>query len=91
MKNICIPGKQEYILRLTHSISKFCNSLRWRVFFFLNPEEAGTNKETYGFRSLRPAPTIDQLTDFQDKLATLIVNVETKKVKNAFQDKLRRW
>ena len=65
MKNISIPGKQECILRLTHSISKFCNSLRWRVYFFLIPEESGTNKETYGFRSLRPAPTIDQLTDFQ--------------------------
>ena len=80
MKNICIPGKQEYILRLTHTINKFCNNLRWRVFFFLNPQEGGDSKEKFGF--LRPAPVIDQLNDFQDKLADLIVNVETR---------LQRW
>ena len=63
MKNICIPGKQEYILRLTHSINKFCNNLRWRVFF--NPQEAGDSKEMLRFRSLRPGPVIDQLNDLQ--------------------------
>ena len=31
---------------------------------------------------------IDQLKDFQDKLVDLIQKVETKKVKNAFQEKL---
>ena len=84
MKCIGIPGKQEYILRLTHSVTKFCNNLRWRVFFFLYPEEAPATKETYGFKSLKPAPAIDQLKDFQDKLVDLIQKVETKKVKKRF-------
>ena len=46
MKNIGIPGKQEYILRLTHSVNKFCNNLRWRVYFFLFPNEAPAKKVT---------------------------------------------
>ena len=89
MKCIGIPGKQEYILRLTHSVTKFCNSLRWRAFFFLNPEEAPATKERYGFKSLTPAPGIDQMKEFQDKLVDLIQKVETKKVKNDFQEKLK--
>ena len=90
MKNIGIPGKQEYILRLTHSVNKFCNNLRWRVYFFLFPNEAPAKKVTYGFKSLKPAPAIDQLKDFQDKLVDLIQKVETKKVKNNFQEKLKK-
>ena len=89
-KNIGIPGKQEYLLRLTHSVSHFVNRLRWRVFFFLNPNEGGEGKETFGFKSLKPAPPIEGLKELESKLIDLIRSVETKKVKNNFQDKLRR-
>ena len=90
VKNINIPGKNEYLLRLTHSVSHFINRLRWRAFFFLNPNEGGEGKEKFGFKSLKPAPPVDGLREFEDKLITLIQNVETKKVKNDFQDKLRK-
>ena len=90
VKNISIPGKNEYLLRLTHSVSHFINRLRWRAFFFLNPNEGGEGKEKFGFKSLKPAPPVDGLREFEDKLITLIQNVETKKVKNDFQDKLRK-
>ena len=89
-KNIGIPGKQEYLLRLTHSVSHFVNRLRWRVFFFLNPNEGGEGKETFGFKSLKPAPPSEGLKELESKLIDLIRSVETKKVKNNFQDKLRR-
>ena len=90
LKNISIPGKQEYVLRLTHSVSHFINRLRWRAFFFLNPNEGGEGKETFGFKSLKPAPSIDGLKDFEGKLIDLIQSVETKRVKNEVQDTLRR-
>ena len=90
LKNISIPGKQEYILRLTHSVSHFINRLRWRAFFFLNPDEGGEGKETFGFKSLRPAPAIDGLKEFEGKLIDLIQNVETKRVKNDVQDTLKK-
>ena len=90
LKNISIPGKQEYVLRLTHRVSHFINRLRWRAFFFLNPDEGGEDKETFGFKSLRPAPSIDGLKEFEGKLIDLIQNVETKRVKNDVQDTLKK-
>ena len=47
-------------------------------------------KETFGFKSLKPAPSIDGLKDFEGKLIDLIQSVETKRVKNEVQDILRR-
>ena len=79
LKNISIPGKQEYILRLTHSVSHFINRLRWRAFFFLNPDEGGEGKETFGLKSLKPAPAIEGLKEFEGKFIDLIQSVETKR------------
>ena len=90
LKNVGIPGKQEYILRLTHSVSHFINRLRWRAFFFLNPNEGGEGKETFGFKSLRPAPPTDSLKEFEGKLIDLIQSVETKRVKNDVQETLKK-
>ena len=90
MKNISIPSRKEYILRLTHSVSKFMNNLRWRAYFYLEPNEREpSKKETFGFKSLKPAPHVEQLDAFGEKMIELIAKVETKKVKNDFQEKLK--
>ena len=50
----------------------------------------GEAKETYGFKSLKPAPSSEGLKEFESKLIELVRSVETKRVKNGFQDKLRK-
>ena len=95
MKNISVPGKQEYLLRLTHSVSKFVNDLRWRTTIHLSKKNNAkitetAKKETFGFKSLTPAPPVDQLKDMEEKLIDLVGNIETKHVKNEFQDKLKQ-
>ena len=90
MKNIGIPSTKEYILNLTHSINRFTNNLRWRVHFHLNPSEAPQDrKQTYGFKSLKPAPGIECLKEFEEGLVDLIRGIKTRQVRTEFQDKLK--
>ena len=50
MKNVSLPSQKEYILQLIHSVEKFVRNLRWRTYFFLNPQER-QQKEKFGCRN----------------------------------------
>ena len=90
MKNINIPSTKEYLLNLTHSVSRFTNNLRWRVLFHLEPADKPHNqKQTYGFKSLKPAPPVKCLEEFEEGLVELIRNIKTRQVRTEFQDKLK--
>ena len=52
MKNVSLPSQKEYLLELIHSVEKFVRNLRWRAYFYLNPQQK-PQKEKYDFRSLR--------------------------------------
>jgi len=54
-----------------------------------NPNDR-PSKETYGFRSIRAPPQIKELRQFEDRLFTLIRNVEFRPYTNTFQEKLKR-
>ena len=62
--------------------------MRWRAFFFLNPDKATSRKETYGFKSSKPTPFIPELKAFEDDMYDMISNIKTKPVKSNFQDNL---
>lgn len=47
MKNIPVPSNSEYIKRLIEEVETFTKRLRWRAFFFLNPESKHDHNETY--------------------------------------------
>ena len=89
MKNINIPGTKEYLLNLTHSANRFIHNLRWRVHFHLNPTDKPQTKQTYGFKSLKTAPPVKGLEEFEDGLVDLIKSIKTKQVTTDFQDKLK--
>ena len=65
-KNIPIPSQKEYLLQLIRSVEKFIHNLRWRAYFFLNPNEK-PQKETYGFKSIR-TKHVKELKDFETRL-----------------------
>ena len=87
-KNIPLPSKKEYIMRLTHSMREVISRLRWRVDKKNNPEKYKSNKETFGFKSSRAAPFQPQLKEFEDKLQDIVKNIEFRNTTNAFQNKL---
>ena len=60
--------------------------MRWKAFHFLRPEEA-ERKETYGFKSQRSPPHIENIKHFEDDMLRMIQNIKFKDTK--FQSKLR--
>ena len=45
-KNIPICSEKQYIKALINKTEKFVKNLRWRTFFFLNPDLENSTKET---------------------------------------------
>ena len=56
-------------------------NIRWRTFFFLNPDIKGETKETYGFKSTKSPPPIHELKQFEDGILDLVQNIEFKNPK----------
>ena len=88
MKCIPLPTQKEYILQLLHSVEKFIRSLKWRAHFYLKPNEH-PSKETFGFRSIRAAPKVDELDHLVQRLYDLVLHVEFRNFDNQFLSKLR--
>lgn len=89
-KNIPLPSQSEYQLRLIEKTEHFIRRMRWKAFFFLHPEAVGKPKETYGFRSTRNPPHIEELKEFENDVLKMIQGIRFRQVNNPFLDELRR-
>ena len=90
LKDIPIPTKQDYLLELISSVSIFISNLRWRSFHFLNPSNNIT-KETFDFKTTNPAPSIDELKEFEHEMHDLVKSVTFKQTKNSnLQNTMKR-
>ncbi len=63
--------------------------MRWKAFFFLNPNSPGSSKNTYGFKSTKNPPPIDELKEFEDGMLHMIQSTKFKHVNNPFLNKLQ--
>ena len=88
-KNIPIPHRNDYVKQLIFKTEKFLKNLRWRSFFFLNPEIRPNYKETYGFQTTKPPPRVPELKEFEDEMIKMIQNIKYRKANNDFQKQLR--
>ena len=90
LKNIPTPTKQEHCSELIHSVGIFVANLRWRSFYFLNPSNTD-RKETFGFKTTEPAPSVAELKDFENDMYDLVKNVKFKhNVSNTLQNTLKQ-
>ena len=90
MKNIPVPSDEKYRLEFLHSIHSLSSRCQWSAAAFLDPNFKRTTKETYGLRTSKAPPLVKELKDFQDGLYDIAKNIKFKKVRNNFQDKLKR-
>ena len=88
-KNIPIPSRDQYTKALINKTETFVKNIRWRAFFFLNPDTDVENKETYGFKTQHAAPVLAELKDFEEGLVNMIQNVKFREVRNKFQQQLK--
>ena len=89
-KNIPLPGKNLYIKTLITKAEAFVKNLRWRVFFFLHPENTPKGKETFGFPSQNSPPQVAELHEFENGLTNIIENIQFRQINNKFQHQMKK-
>ena len=89
-KNIPIPLQHDYSKISIEKIEQPCKRMRWKAYFYLNPEVSNNNRETYEFNSKNTPPHIPELESFENRLLDMIHNVKFKNVnvKCGYQKKL---
>ena len=88
LKNIPIPPKKTYMKQLLDKTDNFVSRIRWRTDRFLFPSKYENNKQSYGFKSTRTAPTSSLLKPFEDELFEIIANLEFNEHRSQFQNKM---
>ena len=63
--------------------------MRWKAYHFLHPTTE-TTKTSFGFKTTKTPPTINELKDFEDRMLDLIQNIEFRNATSDFQKKLSR-
>lgn len=63
-------------------------TIRWRCYFYLNPDTSQKSMECYGFKSTRSPPQVPELKEFEDELLRLVRNVKFRPTHNPLQRKL---
>ena len=79
----------DYLHRLIENTEQFLRRIRWKAHFFLNPDTVSPSKETYGFKSTKNPPPIEELKDFEDDMLRMIQSVKFKQVNSPFLNKLK--
>ena len=92
-KNIPICRQNDYRLKLIDKTRNLIRRLRLKAYFF-NEEETEQNerniKENYGFKSNFNPPKNKYLEKFEEDLITIVDNIQFRKIKSNFQNKLRK-
>jgi hypothetical protein len=85
-KNIPIAKPKEYLKCLLEKTESFLRRVRWKAYHFLNPVDT-PDRETFGFPTTKSPPPINELNEFEDKMLSLVQNIEFK-TQTFFQKKL---
>ena len=76
-KNIAIPPEKEYVTQLISKVESVTKWMRWKALQFLGKLES-SGKQTFGFKSTKWPPAIDELEPFELDLQRMISNIEFK-------------
>ena len=88
LKNIPIPNKNSYMKCLLSKTESFIQRLRWKTYYYLNPDKRKNDLDTYGFKTEKSAPQVKELVDFENDLYSAIDKLEFCNPKSSFQEQL---
>ena len=83
-QEIPLPPRSDYLQLLIEKTKQFLRRIGWKAHFFLNPDTASSSKETYGFKSTKNPPPIEELKDFENDMLKMIQSVKFMQVNNPF-------
>ena len=82
-KKIPIQTEKQYKIQLIAKIENLVKTMRWKALDFLGKLDNQV-KDTYGFKSSKCPPSVNELSSFESDLLMMIHNVEFQPVKNIF-------
>ena len=89
MKDIPIPTEDSYRKLLLFQTESFIQRVRWKSYFYLNPDDAPPRKETYGFKTSKTAPQVKELINFEKDLTELVsAGIKFRPFRNSYQREL---
>ena len=88
LKNIPLPDNDSFLKSLLSKTEQFIQRLRWKTFFFLNPDTTKPDLRTFGFKTEKSAPQVKELSEFENDLYSLIENLEFSRHRSHFQRQL---
>ena len=90
LKNIPIPSKKSYLLKLIEKVELVIKRMRWKAVFFdqKKKDDKSENADNFGIKSKKCPPQVNDMIAFENDLFYMIKNIKFKQVKNDFLDKL---
>ena len=89
LKNIPIPSKTSYNLKLIEKIESVIKRMWWKAYFFLNEGKCQSdNKNTFGFTSRYHPTQIFELEKFEKDLFNIANSIKFSNNRNDFRQKL---
>ena len=87
----CIPvaSPEQYKINLIQRSEQLIRNMRWKAFFYLFPHKRPAPAEYYGFKSIRGAPSVMAMSDFESRITNLIQGIEFSSRLSPFQRKLK--
>ena len=79
-----------YLRCLIEKTQSFLQHLRWKAPHFLHLTDSSTQKERFGFKTTTSPPPITELHDFEERMLSLVQNIEFQPGNSAFQNKLHQ-
>ena len=86
-KNIPTAKPNVYLKTVLDKTQTFLQRMRWKAYHFLKPTDtntATTTNATFGFKTTKSPPAINELREFEDRMLNLVQNIEFRNTKNAF-------
>ena len=87
-KKIPLPSEKQYKLQLISKVKSVVKRMRRKSMHFLGKlDQNGT--ETYGFKTNKCLPVIEELSEFESDLVSMVENIQFRPVRNNFLAKLK--
>ena len=89
LKNIPIPSKSSYQLKLFDKIESVIKHIRWKAHFFMSSNVIECDKESFGFKSKNCPAQIKELEAFKKDLLDIIKSIKIRNINNKFQNLMK--
>ena len=91
LKNIPLPNKKTYTKLMIEKTKSFLKRLRWKAFFFDNPENSGDKKQNFRFKSEKCPSQNKEILHFENDMYEMIRNLKFKDSRQSdFQCKMSK-